>query len=72
MISPIMGFADGTVPGQDRLMLVLRGSPSFSPARLQKRLARISAHNPGVRASPLISCTWWIKGASSARASRTC
>ena len=30
-------------------MLVLRGSSSFSPARLQKRLARIGARNPGVR-----------------------
>ncbi|MFT3927940.1 MAG: phosphoribosylformylglycinamidine synthase [Myxococcales bacterium] len=29
-------------------MLVLQGSPAFSPARLQKRLTRIQAQNPGI------------------------
>ncbi|MBN2573806.1 MAG: phosphoribosylformylglycinamidine synthase, partial [Deltaproteobacteria bacterium] len=30
-------------------MLVLRGAPSFTPARLAKRLARIRTANPGIR-----------------------
>ena len=31
-------------------MLILRGAPSFTPARLAKRLAKIQAKNPRIRA----------------------
>src|SRR5262245_22565673 len=36
-----------TIP---RAMIVVDGSPAFSPARLERRLRRVQTGNPGVRA----------------------
>ena len=43
-----IGYRDGTGSGTLPSMVIIPGPPAFSPARLEKRLARLRQHHPGL------------------------